>query len=131
MLSRLLIDEFEDALQSGSIATRTQWLRRITDLFLGQAASYSPEQVSLFNDVMSRLAADIETKVLAELSTRLAPIANAPAGVIRRLAQDDDIVVSGPLLRHSERLSDDDLIDVAKKKSQQHLLEISRRLQLS
>jgi uncharacterized protein (DUF2336 family) len=85
----------------------------------------------LFDDVMTRLIGHIETRTLAELSARLAPIANAPTGVIRRFAYDDAIAVSGPVLSQSERLTDDDLIAIASSKSQAHPTHIARRPRLS
>ena len=46
---------------------------------------------------------------------------------MRRLAQDDDIAVAGPVLEQSPRLADADLVDIARTKSQAHLLAISGR----
>jgi len=69
----------------------------------------------------------VETKALAELSTRLAPAPNAPVGVIRHLARHDDILVAGPVLSQSERLNSVDLIEIAKSKGPAHLLAISDR----
>ena len=130
-VSRSVLDELDAALQSGSIAKRTELLRRVTDLFLSGAENYSVEQVALFDDVMSRVITQIEGKVLSELSARIAPIANAPDAVIQRLARNDDIVISGPVLQHSERLTDDDLVAIARSKSQQHLFKISGRQRLN
>ena len=45
---------------------------------------------------------------LAELARRLAPIANAPTGVVSALAQSDDIAVAGRVLKQA-RLADPDL----------------------
>jgi len=126
-----VIDELEAALQSGSMTRRTEMLRRVTNLFLGTPDNFSKEQVSLFDDVMSRLMTQIEHRVLVELGGRLAPISTAPTGVIQRLARDDDITVSGPVLEHSERLTDEDLVEIAQSKGQQHLLKISSRPRLN
>jgi len=126
-VSRSMMDELEVTLQTGSNAKRTETLRRVTDLFLNGADNFSTEQISLFDDVLNRLIAHIEGTVLAELSVRLAPVTNAPAGVIRRLARDDNVVISGPVLQQSERLTDDDLVEIANSKSQEHLFKISGR----
>jgi uncharacterized protein (DUF2336 family) len=56
---------------------------------------------------------------------------NAPAGVIRQLAFDDDIRVARPVLGLSEQLADADLATNATTKSQQHLAAISERKVLS
>jgi uncharacterized protein (DUF2336 family) len=122
-----LIPELEEVLQHGSPDRRTEMLGRITTLFLDRANQYNEEHVGLFDDVLGRLIVEIESKARAELSRVLAPVNNAPPGVVRRLAQDDDITVAGPMLMHSARLQDPDLIQVARTKSQAHLLAISGR----
>jgi len=126
-----LMLELESALASGSIERRTAMLHRVTDLFLDNARQLSESQTTLFDNVMMRLIGHIETRTLAELSNRLAPVANAPVGIVRRFAYDDSIAVSGPVLQHSERLSDADLVEIASTKSQAHLGRIARRSRLS
>ena len=81
--------------------------------------------------MIGRLAAAIEAKARVELSNRLAPIANAPSGVIHLLAFDDDIAVAEPVLLHSPRLDDSALVANANSKSQRHLFAISQRQRLS
>ena len=122
-----LIPELEEVVQHGSAERRTQTLQKITDLFLTGASHFNEDHVGLFDDVFSRLIAEIEIKARAELSNRLAPISNAPVQVVRRLAKDDDISVAGPILQHSPRLAESDLVHIAKTKSQAHLLAISGR----
>lgn len=77
-----VIEELENVLVAGSSDRRTEILRRVTDLFLGNAERFSHEQVGLFDDVLAHLIHQVETKALAELGARLAPIDNAPTGVI-------------------------------------------------
>jgi len=132
MLSRTsLIDDLENAIASGSDEKRIETLRRVTDLFAHGAEQLSEEQVAVFDDVIGRLAEDIELVARAELAQRLAPIANAPTAVVRALARDDEIDVAGPILEGSARVSDADLIAAAKAKGQGHLLAISKREALS
>ena len=78
-------------------------------------------------EIFNRLVAEIEAKARFEPSIKLSGISNAPLGVVRRLAEDDDIFVARPILEHSERLADPDLLNVARTKSQLHLLAISNR----
>jgi uncharacterized protein (DUF2336 family) len=126
-----LITELEDAISCGSVDRRLDTLRRVCDLFETGASMYSDEQVELFDDVIGRLAASIEAKARIELSNRLAPIANAPANVVKSLAADDMIEVAGPVLAQCARLDDEDLIGTARGKGQEHLLAISQRASLS
>ena len=93
-----LIPELEEVLQNGTPAKRAEALKKITTLFLDGATHFSEAHVQVFDDVLGRLIAEIETKARGELARRLAPVGNAPPGVVRELAQDDDINVAGPLL---------------------------------
>src|SRR3954469_9173963 len=113
-----LMAELEDALKSGSPEKRLDALRRITGLFLKESDRLNEQQISVFDDVLVHLMHRIETKALAQLSTSLAPIDNAPIEVTRRLSKDDEITVAGPVLANSNRLSESDLIDVARSKGQ-------------
>ena len=122
-----LIPELEDVIQSGSAERRTQALEKITDLFLHGAGQFNEAHVDLFDDVFGRLINEIEANARSELSNRLAPVDNAPMRLVQRLAKDDDIAVAGPILQHSQRLADSDLVQIAKTKSQAHLLAISGR----
>ncbi len=126
-----LIPELEEVIQHGTQQKRADTLERITTLFLSGADQYADEQVNLFDDVFGLLIKEIETKARVELANRIAPVSNAPAGVLRTLASDDDIAVAGPVLKHAPRLADADLIDVARTKSQAHLHAISTRQTLT
>ncbi len=128
--ARSLIPEIEDALQRGNAQKRGETLRRITTLFLDGAAHFNDEQVRLFDDVLLRLIDEIETKARAELARRMAPVGNAPHGVIRRLAGDDEISVAGPVLMQSPRLDSADLQQIASSQTQAHLFAISYRKDL-
>lgn len=125
-----LIPELEDVLQRGSAAKRAETLRLIAELFIDGAGSFEEEHVGLFDEVLSSLIVEIESKTLAALARRLAPIGNAPLKVIRRLAHDDDITVAGPVLQQSPRLEETELLDIAKSKGQAHLLAISGRAEV-
>jgi uncharacterized protein (DUF2336 family) len=122
-----LIPELEDVIQHGSPERRAETLKRITAFFLEGADRFNEDHVRLFDDVFGRLIAEIESKAREELSRHLAPVGNAPANVVRALAKDDDIAVAGPVLTQSPRLADTDLCDIARTKSQAHLLAISGR----
>ena len=65
-----LIAELEEAVRSGSAEKRVETLRRITDLFLGEADRLNDAQVGVFDDVLGALIRRIETKALcgAQLS---------------------------------------------------------------
>jgi len=96
-----LIDELESMMRQGSAAQRAAILHRVTGLFLHRAPACSDKQVTLFDQVMLRLIDRIEQKALIQLSSQLAPVKNAPSAVVHRLASDDDIEVSRPVIQQS------------------------------
>jgi hypothetical protein len=129
--SQSLIDELNDAVSAGGDKQRLRILERITDLFAAGSRGYTSDQIALFDDVLQELAAEIEVKARARLAQRLAHIGTSPPGIVRTLAFDDAIVVAEPVLKYSQALSDADLTENAKTKSQEHLLAIAQRLKLS
>jgi uncharacterized protein (DUF2336 family) len=122
-----LIPELEEVVEHGSSERRAETLKRITAFFVDGASRFNEDHVRLFDDVFGRLIAEIESKARAELSEQLAPVGNAPTTVVRQLAHDDDISIAGPVLSQSHRLDESDLVDIARTKSQAHLLAISSR----
>lgn len=82
----------------------------------------------LIGTIELRAIADIGARVaLAEISAQLAPVAQAPPSVIRRLANNDEIRIAGPVLQESARLDDDELVKIAASKGEPHLLAVAGR----
>src|ERR1700757_4638943 len=126
-----IADEVEFAVRTGSPQKCSETVGRVTALFLASAERYNDEQIDLFGDVFERLINTIELRALAEigarmalaeLSAQLAPIPQAPASVVRRLARNEDITIAGPVLIESSRLSNKDLVEIAQTRSEKHLL---------
>jgi uncharacterized protein (DUF2336 family) len=130
LATQSLIPELEDVVQRGTPERRAETLRRVTTLFLDGAEQFGDDHVALFDDVMGYLIDQIETKALAELARRIAPVPNAPPEVMRMLAVNDDIRVAGPVLAQA-RLHDSDLEYIAENKGQAHLLAMSTRIGLT
>ncbi len=129
--SQSLVDELNIAVAARDDSQRLRILERLAGLFAAGSRGYSSDQIALFDDVLQKLAADIEVKARAKLAQRLARIDTAPPRLIRSLAFDDAIEVAEPVLAHSPLLSDADLVENAATKSQEHLLAIAQRLKLS
>ena len=121
------LSELEDALAHGSADRRAKTLRRVTDLFVFGSSRFSGDHVALFDGVFNHLITDIETSARAALADRLKSVSNAPPGVIRTLAFDDDINVAGPILANPTPIDNAALVENARTKSQDHLLAISQR----
>jgi uncharacterized protein (DUF2336 family) len=120
----LLLD-IEQAMSSRDAKQRSTVLERVTELFFQAAPGGS--QAELFDEVFLHLVRQVETSARARLSQRLASTEIAPTGVIETLARDDEIEVAAPILAGSARLSESILVEVAKTKSQAHLLSIAGR----
>ena len=76
--SHSLIDELIGTVATGNAKQRLRMLQRITDLFVAGSRGYSSQQIALFDDVLQRLAADIEVKARARLAHRLATVEARP-----------------------------------------------------
>ncbi|MBR0935057.1 DUF2336 domain-containing protein [Bradyrhizobium jicamae] len=131
-----IVDEVDAAIGLGSTEKCVATARRVTDLFLASAGNFNSEQVELFDNVLARLVKTIELRALgdisarmalAEISEQLAPIAQAPPAIVRHLARHDEVRVARPILQESSRLSTEDLVEIAKTKSEQHLLAVAGR----
>jgi uncharacterized protein (DUF2336 family) len=124
-LSSLAV-ELEDAIASSDVRRRAVMLRRVADLFVASVRPTARE-TTLFDDVMERLVAEVETSARTQLSEYLAGGFGVATKTIRRLASDDIIEVARPVLTHSEQLDLRTLEEVAGTKSQAHLKAISDR----
>jgi uncharacterized protein (DUF2336 family) len=125
--SASLIPELENVIQHGSPERRAITIKRIANLFVDGSAHFNEDHVALFDDVLCRLVVEIEAKARAEMAKNLAPIANAPSELMRKLARDDDIAIAGPVITQSSRLKEADLVELAKTKGQAHLVAIAGR----
>jgi uncharacterized protein (DUF2336 family) len=125
-----LLAELEVSLPERPSSQRFTMLRKLTDLFLA-GESHSDESIHLFDELMTRLIEQIERQALIELSNKLAPSKRAPPGIIGRLSRHDDIEIAEPVLAQSSVLTDRDLAQIAKTKSQAHLHAIAGRALLS
>ena len=109
---------------------RRNLLSEITSIFLEDTGSYSDLETQYFGDIMGKVAYDLEREVREELANCLASENSAPRDLIMRLAQDD-ISVAKPIIEGSSILNDDDLVEIAKTKSQDHLMAMTRRNDIS
>src|SRR6478736_287943 len=121
-----LLRDLESTMLRGSNDERADILSRLTDLFLATAIDMDEEQVGVFDAVIGRLSRAIELRARVELSERIAPVPNAPSGVVRQLALDE-IAVARAVLVQSPRLTDQDLVAVSAAKGRDHMLAITER----
>lgn len=115
-----------DLAKEGSSEKRRELLRQITDVFLADPPERSDRESQLFDEIVGAVAADLETQVRIELAKKVAT-SNVPVQrTARRLAMDV-IEVARPVIESSKALSEADILEVIKEKSQDHMLAVSKR----
>jgi len=115
--------------ESGS-DQRRRLLSEITSVFLEDSKNHSELESQYFGDIMGKVAFDLEQEVREELANCLSSEDSAPRDLIMRLAQDE-ISVAKPIIEKSSILNDDDLVMIAETKSQDHLMAMTRRTDIS
>jgi uncharacterized protein (DUF2336 family) len=126
-----LIPELEEIVRHGDPKRRSEAARRIAELFLQGAANFRSDHVDLFDGILVDLVPHTEIGARADLAERLSILANAPRVLVRQLAQEDEILIAGPLLRRSPVIDEQVLIEIARLRGQDHLLAMSERPTLS
>jgi uncharacterized protein (DUF2336 family) len=115
-----------DLAKEGSSEKRRELLRQITDVFLADPPERSDRESLLFDEIVAAVSAVLETQVRVELAKKVA-VSNVPVQrTARRLAMDA-IEVARPVIEHSKALTEADILDVIKEKSQDHMLAVTKR----
>jgi uncharacterized protein (DUF2336 family) len=122
-----LIPGLDDIVKNGDPRRRADAARKISELFLGNAAQFGPAHVDLFDGILTGLVPHTETAARIELAERLSLIANAPPALVNQMAHEDEIRVAGPVLRRSPVIVEAALVEIARMKGQGHLLAMSER----
>lgn len=115
-----------DLAKEGSSEKRRELLRQITDVFLAHPVDRSDKEAALFDEIVGAVASDLETQVRIELSRKVADSPGPLRRTARRLAMDE-IEVARPVLERSRSLTENDILEVIDKKSQDHMLAVTKR----
>lgn len=126
-----MLDDIEAAIARADERRRRSMLRQITNLFVEHALRLDENVIGAFDEVMLRLATDVDFRVRHAVSERLADMPQAPFKLIRDFAFDDNYEVATPVLLRSPRLGDEDLVLIVQRKSAMHVLAVARRSPLS
>jgi uncharacterized protein (DUF2336 family) len=126
-----LIPGLDEIIRGDDPKRRAEAARQISELFLQGAANFRPDHVEFFDGVLIDLVPHNELGLRAELAERFSLLANAPSGLVGRLAREDELSVAGPLLRRSPVIDEKLLIEIARLKGQGHLLAMAERSALS
>ena len=110
---------------------RLKLLRRLTDVYLKSDEQAVPAARYLFDELVGRILSGINTDDRAKASVHFSEMAMIPESLAHRLATDDDIQVAAPMVRNYAALSENTLVAVATKGSQEHLQSIVSRAVVS
>lgn len=110
---------------------RRELLRSMADLFIDREQDYSDRELILFGEVIGSLLEQVDEEGRLDLSRKIADCGRATGDLHLRLAEDDEVSVARPVLERCSLFDEDALADIASRKSQGHLLAISRRAQLT
>ena len=125
-----LVTDIESALQDADGERRTILLHRITNLFIEQLPDLNDDHVSVFDEVILCLAAEIELAARIELSEKLADLIRGPRQTVQNLALDEEIRVAKPVLERSPCVEASNLAFVAQERPEAFLEAVSRRKRL-
>jgi uncharacterized protein (DUF2336 family) len=99
----------------------------VTDLFLSNVGRLGDSQIAAVDGVLAQLVGRVDAATLIQLSDALSIIDRAPVRTVRNLALHEQPEVAAPVLRSSVCLTEADLLEVVKSRSQKHLLAICDR----
>jgi uncharacterized protein (DUF2336 family) len=114
-----------DVSNNMSSENRRALLREVTDVF-AEHADPDAAKIAKLDEVLSAVVADFSREVRAELAAKIGPSKVALGSTAERLALDD-IEIARPILEHSIALSESHLLAVISQKTQEHLLAVTRR----
>ncbi|HWA17462.1 MAG TPA: DUF2336 domain-containing protein [Devosia sp.] len=106
---------------------RRELLGAVSDMFYADGRDAIAErEMQLFAEVVTRLLKDLAEQDRAEFAGTVAPDGRTPRDVALALAHDT-ASVAAPVLQHSQALTEEDLIAVARERDTDHRVAISKR----
>jgi len=104
--------------------------RRLADIVCLPSSRVAPQERWMIADVLDELLRSAEPDLRGKVARRLSEQAEAPQGLLRRLAMDV-YEVAEPILHHSQALTDFDMMEIARKGERRHRLALARRERVS
>jgi uncharacterized protein (DUF2336 family) len=113
-----------------SSEARRELLREATESLSGRSGTLSSEASAELDRIMASVASEFSIQVRAEFARLIASNAAQFAHTAEHFAMDE-IEVAGPVLKHSDALTEDVLLKVVAQKSQAHMLALTQRSSVS
>jgi uncharacterized protein (DUF2336 family) len=125
-----LVRDVEHAVGGHDEVKRVRMLRSVTELFFAEADRLAEDQVGVFDEVIVRLAEEIDRLARIDLARRIGSTDKGPRKTIRSLALDRDPDVAAPVLERSPLLYQEDLLTVIAERGPEHRAAVARRADL-
>lgn len=130
MTGRVDLDELLGLARDTSRGARASLVAALGDLFGERERVLSERERALMTEILQKLVREVEGSVREQLARHLADSTQAPADLVRDLANDGPDVAA-PILMRSPLLADADLIAVIRHRTQQHKLAVAQRPDVS
>ncbi|MHA1546814.1 MAG: DUF2336 domain-containing protein, partial [Alphaproteobacteria bacterium] len=125
-----MLSELEQLAGERSSEKRRELLNAVTDMFLDGSENHNSRELALFSHIMMDVLDEVTVEAKTELSVRVSSNPSTPHALALRLA-NETIAIAANVLQHSPVFTDDDLVAIAERHSQKHLLAISQRQSLN
>ncbi len=122
--------ELSNMARDRSSEGRKKFVAKITDIFMMADETNIGGVSALFNDIILKVFDDLDLETRAQLARRFSTHANAPRDLLTLLS-NDEIQIAASVLTHSLIITDADLISIIKTQSDDHVLAICRRAEIS
>ncbi len=128
VLNRLTKDDVAKLMADPSAEVRAETTAKLASQFEGEVLSPAERQIA--EDIFRKLVKDVEVRVREALATYLKNSPDLPHDVAVALARDVDSV-SLPMLRFSEVLTDEDLVEIVRDQGEAKQVAIAQRSNVS
>ena len=128
MNSKLSSTDVKRVMTNPSADARVETVEKVAGEFNARALNESEKHIA--EDIFRHLMKDAEVRVREALSAQLKSCPDVPHDVAAALAKDVDSVAL-PMLRFSEVLNDDDLIEILQNQGPEKQIAIAQRASLS
>lgn len=113
-----------------SSQSRSRLVENITDLFLSEDGRLSEHERMLMSDILGKLISQVETSIRKELADALSDSSVDFPEIALQLA-NDEASIARPLLERSQLLQEPDLIDIVKRRTDEHRIAVAMRSNVS
>lgn len=124
MTGKLTNQDLERLLTDPSVDNRAAMAAKIADEYHDGALAPAEREIAL--EIFSIMVEDAEARVRAALAEHLKDCADISHALVLRLARDED-AIAAPMLRSSELLTDDDLIEIIRSSGEAKQCAIAGR----